>query len=99
MTFKEITQVRKVQLDIYKREHMLENYTSKFVVDTIKRQFVFFSKNALEREVWVEGFCRILDYNASGMFDLSVASENYLKIVNQQRTEKPSTKYDDVKVN
>ena len=78
---------------------MLENYTSKFVVDTIKRQFVFFSKNALEREVWVEGFCRILDYNASGMFDLSVASENYLKIVNQQRTEKPSTKYDDVKIN
>jgi len=73
--------VRKVSLDIYKREHLLQNFKSKFVVVTLNRQFILFAKDPVEREIWVEAFCRVIDFNSTGIYDSTKPSKRYLNLV------------------
>ena len=46
---------------------MLVSYKFKFIVETLEKTFVLFARTELERDVWVEAICRIVDYNVTGV--------------------------------
>ena len=51
---------------------------------TIKRDFLFFAKSDVEREIWVESFSKVIESNERGMtnFNLKSSSAIYMKQMN-----------------
>ena len=71
MYFKDITCAREADLDVFKQEHMLASYRFKMILETIGHNIVLFARSTEERDVWLEGFCRVIDFNITKIpFDI-----------------------------
>ena len=78
-----------MDIDIFKGEHKQKTgpvFRSKFLLRTLNSEIFLFSKNDVEREVWVESMLKILDINESGMtnFSLKNTGQMYFKSINQE---------------
>ena len=78
IAFNEIIEVRSLNLDVFRGEHQEIKqlpFKCKFMVRTLEREHVYFAKTEKERQIWLEGFSKILEYNrsSSGQFNLRSA--------------------------
>ena len=81
-----------MELDIYQAEQKdsVEKlpFRSKFMIRSLKSEHQFFAANDVEREIWLQSFAKVLEYNKYGLdkFNLrSVADiESLIKHQNAQ---------------
>ena len=68
IAFQEVLEVNLLDLDVFKGEHKksLGLYKFKFGIRTMKREFMFFARDALERDIWLESFSKIVEINKLG---------------------------------
>ena len=67
LKFSEIVYLREAELDVFKQEHMLVTYKFKFIIETKAKNIVFFARTKIERDIWLEGISRIIDFNVTGI--------------------------------
>ena len=85
IAFSEVLEVSRLELDVFKCEHKnptkTNNFRSKFLVKTLNRNYFFFAKSDLEREVWLESFAKVLEANEAGQsnFNLKSRASGYLQ--------------------
>lgn len=79
--FSDIISFKKLELDFCNDEHLnVEDvpFRAKFLVRTRKRDYTFFAKDELERDVWIEGLHRLLKSNTDS--ELLPAEVNGLNV-------------------
>ena len=70
ISFEQVIEVKSLNLDVFKGEHQEIKqlpFKYKFMVRTLDRDYVYFAKTPKEREVWLQGFSKILEYNKSNI--------------------------------
>ena len=84
--FSELLAVDSLQIDVFKGEHKKTldlDFRKKFVVRTMKREYMFFARSDIEREVWLESFARAIDINKQGAtnINLKAVSNDYYQMI------------------
>lgn len=86
--FQEVIEIKRLDIDIFKGEHKEKTgplYRSKFLLRTLGSEIFLFSKNDVEREIWVESMLKILEINEAGItnFSLKNTGNMYFKSIGQ----------------
>ena len=82
--FLEVDSVSRAELDCWSKEHELVN-KFKFIVKTKVRSYELFARTDKERSIWMENFCRIIDYNHGFGCDFQKPSQTFKELVPQGR--------------
>ena len=78
LQFNEILEIKSLDLDFYQAEQIesLEKlpFRSKFMVRSVKTEHFFFAQNDTERNIWLESFAKVLEYNKCGIDKFNLKS-------------------------
>ena len=67
--------VSRLDLDIFKGEHKKKldlGFRTKFTVRTMKREIMFFARDTIEREIWLESFSKVIEINKQGTTNVNL---------------------------